>query len=74
VKYAYSIDELVEDGPIGRSKIFEAIREKQLVARKLGRRTIILAADWRDFLEALPKATVSGDATVSNADRPGASA
>ena len=39
---------------IGRTKIYEAIADGQLKARKFGKRTLILRADLRDFLARLP--------------------
>jgi hypothetical protein len=53
-KLAYSIDELQAIHPEGRSKIYEAIKDGRLVARKSGRSTIILADDYRAYLNALP--------------------
>lgn len=53
-KLAYTIDELAENGPEGRTSIFKAIKEKRLIARKSGRRTIILAADYERYLNDLP--------------------
>ncbi len=50
----YSIPEAAEVASIGRTKIYEAIGNGSLVARKHGRRTIILRADLRAFLAALP--------------------
>ncbi|WP_457094605.1 helix-turn-helix domain-containing protein [Microvirga sp. P5_D2] len=56
-KNAFSISELAKAGPLGRSKLYEAIRDGALVARKAGRRTIILKADFERFLASLPLAT-----------------
>lgn len=53
---AYRVDELAEAGPIGRTSIFNAIKKGKLRAKKAGSATIILAADWQDFLESLPSA------------------
>jgi excisionase family DNA binding protein len=39
---------------IGRTKIYQAITEGQLKARKYGKRTIILRGDLQEFLAALP--------------------
>jgi excisionase family DNA binding protein len=39
---------------IGRTKIYEAIKDGSLPARKYGRRTIVLRTDVFRFLEALP--------------------
>lgn len=56
-KHAFSISELAKAGPLGRSKLYEAIRDGALVARKAGRHTIILKADFEQFLTSLPIAT-----------------
>jgi excisionase family DNA binding protein len=39
---------------IGRTKIYEAILEGRLKARKFGKRTIVLRADLQTFLSGLP--------------------
>jgi len=39
---------------IGRTKIYEAISEGRLKARKFGKRTIVLRADLQTFLSSLP--------------------
>jgi excisionase family DNA binding protein len=39
---------------IGRTKIYEAIADRRLKARKLGKRTIVLRSDLQEFLAALP--------------------
>jgi len=53
-KLAYSIRELANDGPIGRSSIYNQIAAGRLRARRIGRRTIILDEDWRAFLASTP--------------------
>lgn len=50
----YSIPEAAEVASISRTKIYEAIKSGNLVARKHGKRTIILRDDLRAFLAALP--------------------
>jgi Helix-turn-helix domain len=52
---AYSIADVMARVPIGRDSIYKAIREKRLIARKNGKRTIILASDLGTFLRALPQ-------------------
>lgn len=52
--FAYSINDLCEDGPFGRSFIYEEIRAGRLVARKARGRTIILPSDLKAYLAALP--------------------
>ena len=51
---SYSINEVVEHTSLGRSTIFEEIRSNRLRARKVGRRTIVLAEDLVSFLASLP--------------------
>ena len=50
-----SILEACQVAGIGRSKIYEAIGEGSLKARKLGKRTIILRSELQRFLSALPE-------------------
>jgi excisionase family DNA binding protein len=56
---AYSIAQVVAMLGIGRDKLYHEIREKKLIARKAGKRTLILAADLESYLASLPRA---GDA------------
>jgi excisionase family DNA binding protein len=54
---ALNIAEVCAAAGIGRTKVYEAISEGRLKARKCGKRTLVLTADLRDFLAALPSAT-----------------
>jgi excisionase family DNA binding protein len=49
-----SILEACRIAGIGRTKIYQAIADKSLKARKFGKRTIILRTDLQDFLARLP--------------------
>jgi excisionase family DNA binding protein len=49
-----SIAEACAAAGIGRTKLYEAIADGRLKARKLGKRTLILRDDLRQFLAALP--------------------
>jgi excisionase family DNA binding protein len=49
-----SIGEACRIAGIGRTKIYEAIADGKLKARKYGKRTIILRDDLNGFLAALP--------------------
>jgi excisionase family DNA binding protein len=51
---AYSIPEVLTKIGVGRDKLYELIRSGQLPARKVGRRTLIVASDLEAFLKALP--------------------
>jgi excisionase family DNA binding protein len=50
----YSVPEAAVVAGIGRTKIYEAIKDGSLIARKHGKRTIILRDELRAFLTALP--------------------
>lgn len=54
IKPAYGIEELAKAGPLGRSYLFKAIKERKLIAQKAGRRTIITHANYEAFLQSLP--------------------
>jgi excisionase family DNA binding protein len=55
-----SITEACDVAGIGRTKIYQAISEGQLTARKFGKRTLILRTELQRFLDSLP--TVRADA------------
>lgn len=50
----YRIDDLTLGGRHNRTEIYSAIRAGKLVARKSGRRTLILDHDYRRWLASLP--------------------
>jgi len=51
---AYSIADVMAMTGLGRDKVYGLIRSGALVARKVGRRTLVTAPDLRSFLESLP--------------------
>ena len=51
---AYSIAEACEVSGISRTSVYEAINSRELIARKHGRRTVILVDDLRRWLQSLP--------------------
>jgi hypothetical protein len=51
---AYPIETVPEITGIPRTKIFEAVRAKNLTARKVGRSTIIERVELERFIKALP--------------------
>jgi excisionase family DNA binding protein len=59
-KAAYSIAEFCELVSLGRSRVFEEIRDKRLRIVKVGRRTLIPAVEVTAWLERL--ALGSGEA------------
>lgn len=52
---AYTLPEFLRAFGIGRTKFYEEVHAGRLKARKNGTRTIVLAADARAWLEALPQ-------------------
>jgi hypothetical protein len=59
---AHSVDDVVHLCGIGRTLVFAEIREGKLIARKCGRRTVVLDADLRRWLSSLPSAVATGGA------------
>ena len=53
-RMALSIDEAAQQANICRDKIYEAIRTGELEAKKVGRRTLVMADELRRYLDALP--------------------
>jgi excisionase family DNA binding protein len=53
-KLAYGVDELAVLAGCGRDKLYQTIRDGHLVARKLGRRTLIKVDAEHRFLDGLP--------------------
>jgi excisionase family DNA binding protein len=51
-----SVGEACRVAGIGRTKLYQAIAEGELKARKLGKRTLILRGDLQRFLKNLPEA------------------
>lgn len=56
-KLACSIKKFSDLTDLGRSTIYEAIKDGSLVARKMGKRTVITAPDGMRWLKSLPPAT-----------------
>ncbi len=51
-----SINDAVRTFGIGRTKLYELIRNGDIEAVKLGRRTLIRTASAREFIDSLPRA------------------
>jgi excisionase family DNA binding protein len=56
IKLALSVEEAAKAAGVGRTLLFEEIRDRRLIARKVGRRTIITIDDLRDWLCSRPTA------------------
>jgi excisionase family DNA binding protein len=54
-RLALTVEEAAKAAGVGRTLIFQAIRSRRLIARKFGRRTLILAEDLAQFLANLPR-------------------
>ena len=68
VRVAHSVGSAAAIAGIGRSTLYAAIRDRRLVARKIGRRTIILVSDLQNWLQSLPVATADGDKRRDDTD------
>jgi Helix-turn-helix domain len=53
-KLAFTIAEAAQLSSLGQTSIYKAIKDRQLICRKFGTRTIITRADLVSLLENLP--------------------
>jgi hypothetical protein len=53
-KLALSISEVVKASGVGRTLVFAEIKAGRLLARKCGRRTVVLIGDLQNWLRAMP--------------------
>jgi len=53
--HAYRIKELAKpNGPIARSTLYKHAAEGRLIMRRVGGATVVLAQNWRRYLEGAP--------------------
>ena len=55
-KQAYTVNEVIREIGIGRSKLYAEIKDGRITPRKIGKKTIFLAKDVEAYLNDLPKA------------------
>ncbi|MBH0239116.1 helix-turn-helix domain-containing protein [Methylobrevis albus] len=58
---ALSIDEVVKQTGISRRTLYYTIARGDLVARKMGARTLILRSELQEFLERLPRMDIASN-------------
>lgn len=67
-RLAYPIAEAAAAAGISRSQIYNLVRNRDLPAHKIGRRTLVLAANLEHWLASLPTfGSQSGDPAASDA-------
>jgi excisionase family DNA binding protein len=66
---AYTISQASKILALGRTSVYAAIKARTLIARKSGRRTLILAADLQRFLNELPQAGRKSNMKADDDDR-----
>jgi hypothetical protein len=57
-KAAYTIHETMSELGIGRTKLYQLIKEGRIIIHKIDKRTIVKAKSVRDFLDSLPEVHV----------------
>lgn len=53
-RLGFTMEEAAATAAIGRTRVYAAVKDGKLKARKFGRRTVILREDLEAFLRALP--------------------
>jgi excisionase family DNA binding protein len=65
----YTITQCCRLTTIGRTKFYELVASGEIPVRKIGKKTLVAAADLRDFVERLPAIeTKHGDRRVSHGE------
>jgi excisionase family DNA binding protein len=56
----YSVPQCCRLAAIGRTKFYELVASGEIPVRKVGKKTLVLAADLRDWVERLPTIQTKG--------------
>jgi hypothetical protein len=64
---AYPVDDVPSVAGVTRTQVFEAIRARELTARKRGRRTLIEADELRRWISTFPTRGRSPDKLAASA-------
>jgi excisionase family DNA binding protein len=69
-RLAYTIPQACTVSGIGRTSLYATIRSGELVAHKIGRRTVVIAEDLKSWLQSRPLAGAPGSRRGSGFDEP----
>lgn len=65
----YTVTQCCRMTTIGRTKFYELVASGEIPVRKIGKKTLVAAADLRDFVERLPTMkTKAGDRRGSHGE------
>ncbi len=52
-RFAYTLNELIDEGPLGKTKVYEEVKKGFLRIRKLGNRTFVMPEDREAWHKSL---------------------
>ena len=56
----YTISQCCRMAAIGRTKFYELVANGEIPVRKIGKKTLVAAADLRDWVKRLPNVEIKG--------------